>query len=417
MKNAILAATLSLAFVSCGASATDRLNPGNHATRPEVAAEVKKLNAADAAETKARIEADKGLQSQITQHGYEINTQAHYTTSVKESLEAAVATQTGINAAQTTHTNAVQDAAQQANVKGDYAHVRLDAAEGAIRETNGAVQSVNADLQSSKATGLAIASELNGKIDQTRADGAVAIGKTNTAVKAVDDKVNAGFTYQNGVNQAQAVNNVSQQAQIDSAHHGIAGNTAAIATVDGKATKAQNTADGAVAIGVVNAGNINTNTKSIGQLGVRADQTDLEVAGVKQVNNRQDVQLGQHAEAINAQAQRWDNQDAVNTALDTRLGGAYQRLDSQQSEINRNKRDIKTAKNMAVASLAVANMHFCTGPECGFQLAAAVANMEGSNAFAIGAGGAVSENVFLNGAFTSSGSVTGVAFGGTYRFK
>ena len=100
--------------------------------------------------------------------------------------------------------------------------------------------------------------------------------------------------------------------------------------------------------------------------------------------------------------------------MDQRLGG---RLDSQQSQINKNSRDIKEAKNAAAGALAVAAHQFSTDRSAGFQTAISAATIGGSQAIAVGAGGAVSENVFINAAFTQSGSVTGGAVSGTYRWK
>ena len=62
-------------------------------------------------------------------------------------------------------------------------------------------------------------------------------------------------------------------------------------------------------------------------------------------------------------------------------------------------------------------MQFSTDQSAGFQAAIAVANAEGYTGTAIGFGGAVSENVFINGTVGTSGSATGFSAAATYRFK
>lgn len=338
-KSIFLALAMSATFVSCGASATDWL--------PSTRGELK-------AEAATRAAADKNLQNQVTQHGYEINTQAKYTTSVNEDLQAAKAAQGSINGAIQGQVNAVQNAAQIANEKADagavradgieqraavtddrsiHNAVRLDSAEAGIRETNGAVQSVNADLQGAKAYQGNVNHQVQGQLNQNAGDIAAVNGDLQGA-KAYQGKVNGQVQ-----GQITTINdvNAAQQTQI------------------------------------------NTSTTT---------------------NNRQDRQIS-------------SLQDYT-ADMDQRLGG---RLDSQQSQINKNSRDIKEAKNAAAAALAVAAQQFCTGQECGFQAAVSASTIGGSQALAVGVGGAISQNVFLNAAFTKSGSTSGGAISGTYRFK
>lgn len=343
MKQTILAVAITIASTQTFATGIDLTNPLNHVTQPQLASEAK-----------TRSDADKNLQSQITQHGYEINTQAKYTTSVNEDLQASKAAVSSTLNSQQSQLNAVQNAAQIANEKGDANAVRadgiekslavtdsrsinnavrLDGAESAIRETNGAVQSVNADLQNSKAI---VANEL---------------GKTNTAVKSVDDKVNVAINAQTDINNNQAKVNTAVQGQV-------------------------------VTLGEIqqaHGSQINSNTK----------------------------QLANHETRIT-------NIEDYSRDMDTRLSG---RLDSQQSEIRGLKRDVNKVGNIAVGALAVAGHQFSTDYQAGPQVALSGATMGGYHSAAVGFGGAVSESLFLNAAFTSAGSQTGAVVSGTYRLK
>jgi len=350
MKQTILAVAITIASTQAFATGIDLTNPFNHVTQPQLASEAKN-----------RSDADKNLQSQITQHGYEINTQAKYTTSVNEDLQASKAAVSSTLNSQQSQLNAVQDAAQQANVKADSAHVRLDSVEtnlgnvqtaaqiandrasslethadnteSAIRETNGAVQSVNADLQNSKAT---VANEL---------------GKTNTAVKSFDDKVNVAINAQTNINNNQSKVNTAVQGQV-------------------------------VTLG------------------------EVQQAHSSQINSKT-KQLANHETRIT-------NIEDYSRDMDTRLSG---RLDSQQSQITSLKRDVNKVGNIAVGALAVAGQQFSTDYQAGPQVALSGATMGGYHSVAVGFGGAVSENLFLNAAFTSAGSQTGAVVSGTYRLR
>lgn len=372
-RTILLSLAMAATFVSCGASAafTDLLP----STRGELKAE---------ANTRAAV--DENLQGQITQHGYEINTQAKYTTSVNEDLQAAKAAQNGINGAIQGQVNAVQNAAQIANEKADAGAVRadgieaslavtdgrsinnavrLDAAENGIRETNGAVQAVNADLQGAKAEQGAINGQVQGQIKQT-----------NGAVKSVNADLQASKAYQGAVNHV-------VQGQIKQTNN-------AVKSVDADLQGAK-----------AYQGNVN-------------HQVQGQITTINDVNAAQQTQINTGA-AINT---RQDGQikglQDYAADMDQRLGG---RLDSQQSQIDKNSRDIKQAKNMAAAALAVAAHQFSTDQSAGFQAAISGATIGGAQAIAVGMGGAVSENVFINAAFTKSGSVTGGAVSGTYRFQ
>lgn len=387
MKKMIsLALVMSAAFISCGASAGGYGHNNNghhggydsgkdHATKRELKAEANTRYNADKAlqhninkEADTRYQADKHLQKQ--------------TTSVNGDLQGAKAYQGGVNQ-QVQHqigqvdqkATGAQQAAQIANEKADAGAVRadgieqratvtdnrsinnavrLDGAEAGIRETNGAVAAVNGDLQGAK--------QYQGGVNQ-QVQGQIKVNSDNIA--SVNGDLQGAKEYQGGVN------------------HQVQGQITNINTVNAnqQTTLNQHTSQ-ITTINDVNA----------------AQQTQINTGAA--INNRQDGQIGQL--------------QSYASDMDQRLGG---RLDSQQSQINKNSRDIKEAKNAAAAALAVAAHQFSTDRSAGFQTAISAATIGGSQAIAVGAGGAVSENVFINAAFTKSGSVTGGAVSGTYRWK
>lgn len=257
------------------------------------------------------------------------------------------ATKRELKAEATTRYNA--DKALQHNINKE-----ADTRYQADKKLQGNINAVNGDLQGAKA----YQGGVNHQVQQQ-------ISTTNHNVTAVNNDLQGAKAYQGGVNhqvqgQITTINQVNANQQTTINQH-----TGQITTIN-QVNAAQQT-------------QINTNTA---------------------VNVRQDGQIN----------------DLQNYAsdMDQRLGG---RLDSQQSQISKNSRDIKEAKNMAAAALAVAGQQFCTGQECGFQAAVSAATIGGSQALAVGVGGAVSENVFLNAAFTKSGSVSGGVVSGTYRFQ
>lgn len=154
---------------------------------------------------------------------------------------------------------------------------------------------------------------------------------------------------------------------------------------------------------------ITSNTTNIQRLGARADDTDLQLVGQTQWNQRQDARLDGHD-------QRFAQQDAVNEALSTKIGGLYTDMSGLRGEVRQARREAKQAKAGASVALAVAGQQMCTRRECGFQTSVSAATMQGYQALAVGIGGAVSDNLFLNAAASKSSSVTGAVISGTYSW-
>lgn len=152
---------------------------------------------------------------------------------------------------------------------------------------------------------------------------------------------------------------------------------------------------------------ITSNTTNIQRLGARADDTDLQLVGQTQWNQRQDARLDGHD-------QRFAQQDAVNEALSTKIGGLYTDMSGLRGEVRQARREAKQARAAASAALAVAGQQFDT--KGGFQTAVSASTMGGYQAIAVGLGGAVNDRVFINGAFTTSSNQTGAVLSGTYSW-
>lgn len=454
MKRTLLAISITIASTQAFATNFDFTNPYNHVTQPQLTSEAK-----------TRSDTDKNLQSQIDQKGADINTQAkridQTNTNVSnlnnkvDSYAAQGATAyneiKGVQNTQQSQLNNVQDAAQQANVKADSAHVRLDSvetnlgnvqtaaqiandradtSENAIRETNGAVQNVNADLQSSKAAGVAIATGLNDKIDSVASQGATEFTKTNNNVKAVDDKVNTAIGVQTGINANQTTINNSQ-ANTNTQVRGQ------LSSVQTSAQNAQSTANVALSVGVSNTASIvkNTNDIKANAQGISKNASDIKdvttrVTGTEQVNTRQDirmdeqgnainhntVQLGQHAQVLNEYGTRLDNQDAMSSRFAADLGNVKSQVNGMQSQLNSQGKRIGQVENGLAMVAATAAIQFNTDPEAGFQAGCGVAQIRSNTGSACAVGGAINKNWFVSGYVMQASSTSGVAASATYSW-
>lgn len=398
-----LMVALSLAS---NAFASSNGNNKNYVTQPQLAAESKAGSAADAK-----------LQSQITQQGYEINTQAKYTTSVKESLEAAVATQGAINGQLSSGITAAQGAAQIANEKGDAGAVRMDGIESSLANTdnrsiNNAVRLDGVEAGVAKLDSKVEGYAANGQqqLNDVKAAGAAAISAQAKVNTNVQGQLNAGGAAIGALNgRVDDVNGKAVNAQ----------NTADVAVGLGQkgindAYNAQQTANTAVGMGQQNGNDIVNLQNTQGQHSTTLNQHTNQIATITDVNAAQQTQINTNTTTNNRQDTQISNLQSYASDMDQRLGG---RLDSQQSQINDLKRDTKQAKEAAAGALAVAGHQFSTDKSAGFQAALSAATIGGKQAIAIGAGGAITEKFFVNAAFTQSGSTTGGVVSGTYRLQ
>lgn len=485
MKKLVLAICITATFVSCGASATgkvDLTNPFNHATRPELAAEAK-----------ARAEADKSINADL--QNSKAAGQAAYNhldgkidgvnadlQSSKAAGEAAYNQVQGQLGGQQTQINAVQNAAQIANEKADAGAVRmdgiegqakvtddrsinnavrLDGVEGAVRETNtalagavGAQQGINGQVQNQ-------ISDVNGKAvnAQNTADHAVGLGQTgindaynaqqtaNTAVglgqKGINDAYNAQATADNAYNKA----HVAQQgvdknsADIKATNGVVAGHTTQLADHDTRITNNTTAIKNTNTVVTQNSADIKSNTTTINQHTTQINSNTQNIAATsatvskhtqqitsldgrttatEQVNTRQDVQLGQHSQALNEYGQRLATQEDISAALSQSFAGytasSSRRMDAMQSQINSVDRKAEKAQNMGAAAFAAATLQFDTNQDAGFQIAGGAATLGGKQAMAFGAGGAVTKNLAVFANVVTASSVNGAGVSATYSF-
>lgn len=157
---------------------------------------------------------------------------------------------------------------------------------------------------------------------------------------------------------------------------------------------------------------------------LRRTTDSLEVNKVDKVEFYADQKRQDDAvQALNDQAQVINN--TINNHGDV-LSSHQQQIDQLGSRMsgeianalgtaNRALKEARLAQDQSVASLAVAG-HSYDHTDYGLQTAISVASFGGSTALAIGAGGKVSERVFLNAAVTSAGSATGGVVSTTFKW-
>lgn len=144
-------------------------------------------------------------------------------------------------------------------------------------------------------------------------------------------------------------------------------------------------------------------------LAARADSTDLALIGHTERNDGQDARLNGHDQQL-------ANQDAVNAAVSSSLAGMYTDMGGLRNEVRKASREAKEAKAGAAVALAVAAQQFSTDRSAGFQTAISAGTLGGYQALAIGAGGAISDTVFLNAALSKASNQTGAAVSLTKRW-
>lgn len=159
-------------------------------------------------------------------------------------------------------------------------------------------------------------------------------------------------------------------------------------------------------------GYVYQNSQGIQHLAGKANQTDLEIEGLKSTDKRQDKTLADHGIRLDTQDVRFDNYDRqvvnmqeVNSALNTRLNGAYERLDQHSAQIARLERRMDKAEEANAVALAIAGHQFDTKGD--FQVAISGSTIHRKHAVAVGVGGAINDRVFLNAGMSRSGSTTG----------
>lgn len=162
------------------------------------------------------------------------------------------------------------------------------------------------------------------------------------------------------------------------------------------------------------------NTKETVRLeNVKADKSALKATDQKvaqqgtQISNNTTV-INQHSNTLNEYGSKLDSYGASHDALSSNVAQYQSRTDSRLDTL---ESDVRQAKEAAAVALAVAGHQFCTDLDCGVQAAVSGSTIAGKQAVAIGVGGAVSENLFFNAAFSQSGSTRGGVVSATYRLR
>lgn len=169
------------------------------------------------------------------------------------------------------------------------------------------------------------------------------------------------------------------------------------------------------------------NTKETVRLeNVKADKSSLKATDEKvaqqgdqiskqgtQISNNTAV-INQHSSTLNEYGSKLDS---YGTAHDNLASSMYQYQNQTDSRLNTLENDVREAKEAAAVALAVAGHQFCTDLNCGVQAAVSGSTIAGKQAVAIGIGGAVSENLFFNAAFSRSGATQGGVVSATYRLR
>jgi len=158
---------------------------------------------------------------------------------------------------------------------------------------------------------------------------------------------------------------------------------------------------------------VDKNTKETVRLeNVKADKSALKSTDERVSNNT--TVINQHSNALNEYGSKLDSYGDAHNALASNMAQYQNRTDSRLDTL---ESDVKQAKEAASVALAVAGFAYCTDLDCGVQAAVSGSTIAGKQALAVGVGGAVSENLFFNAAFSQSGSTRGGVVSATYRLK
>ena len=168
---------------------------------------------------------------------------------------------------------------------------------------------------------------------------------------------------------------------------------------------------------------IQANTKETVRLEqVKADRSELKAVEGVVVN--QGNTLTQHNKTLVNHRGRIETLEGASNEYGARLDAyeaSYNDLSSTVANYNTRlhsvEKNVKEAKESAAIALAVAGHQFNTDPEAGFQMALSGATTGGEQAIALGAGGAINRNWFVNAGVSKSGSTSGAVVSATYSFR
>lgn len=129
--------------------------------------------------------------------------------------------------------------------------------------------------------------------------------------------------------------------------------------------------------------------------------------GIQHLSRRdasQQVQIDGLGAGHSSQQSQIDGLGAEIDVLGSRMG----------SELSALRDEVREAREGSAVALAVAGQQFDTS--AGFQVALSASTMAGEQAIAVGAGGAISERVFVNAAYAQSGRTRGGVVSSTFKF-
>ena len=146
------------------------------------------------------------------------------------------------------------------------------------------------------------------------------------------------------------------------------------------------------------------NTLGIQHLSRRDAAQQVQIDGLGAGHTAQQAQIDGLGAGHTAQQAQIDGLGAEVDLLSSRMG----------SEIRAVREEVREAREGSAIALAVAGQQFDTS--AGFQVALSASTMAGEQAIAVGAGGAISERVFVNAAYAQSGRTRGGVVSSTFKF-
>jgi len=156
------------------------------------------------------------------------------------------------------------------------------------------------------------------------------------------------------------------------------------------------------------------NTKAIQDHETRINNNTIKGESLEYATKDLQKRATQTDYTLNEYGSKLDSYGSAHDALASNMAQYQNRTDSRLDTL---ESDVRQAKEAAAVALAVAGHQFCTDLDCGVQAAVSGSTIAGKQALAVGVGGAVSENLFFNAAFSQSGSTRGGVVSATYRLK
>lgn len=160
------------------------------------------------------------------------------------------------------------------------------------------------------------------------------------------------------------------------------------------------------------------NTLGIQHLSRRDAAQQVQIDGLGAGHTAQQAQINGLGAGHAAQQVQIDGLGSGHAAQQAQIDGLGAEVDllssRMGSEIRAVREEVREAREGSAIALAVAGQQFDTS--AGFQVALSASTMAGEQAIAVGAGGAISERVFVNAAYAQSGRTRGGVVSSTFKF-